>query len=72
MAGASCSCAEMRPSRAVSPPSNARATTVEVPGVNHLFQRCKTGSPSEYAQIEETFAPAALKVVGEWVVSVTR
>jgi len=51
---------------------NARATTVEVPGVNHLFQRCKTGSPSEYAQIEETFAPAALKVVGEWVVSVTR
>ena len=51
---------------------NARATIVEIPGVNHLFQTCKTGSPGEYAQIEETFAPAALKVVGEWVVSQTR
>ena len=32
-------------------------TVQELPGLNHLFQTCKTGAPSEYAQIEETIAP---------------
>ena len=44
------------------------ATIVELPNLNHLFQACKTGAPSEYAQIEETFNPDALKVVGDWIV----
>lgn len=39
------------------------------PNLNHLFQNCQTGSPSEYSQIEETFSPNALKVIGDWVVS---
>ncbi|MCU0877477.1 MAG: alpha/beta fold hydrolase [Pirellulaceae bacterium] len=39
----------------------------ELPGLNHLFQTCKTGSPSEYGQIEETFNPAALTAVGDWI-----
>lgn len=39
-----------------------------MPGLNHLFQDAKTGSPKEYAQIEETFSPAALKVMGDWIV----
>ena len=43
-------------------------TVLELPGLNHLFQHAKTGSPAEYATIEETFAPEALKIVGEWVV----
>ncbi len=38
-----------------------------MPGLNHLFQDAKTGSPKEYAQIEETFSPAALKVIGDWI-----
>lgn len=38
-----------------------------MPGLNHLFQDAKTGSPTEYAQIEETFSPEALKVMGDWI-----
>jgi uncharacterized protein len=42
--------------------------TVRVlPGLNHLFQQAKTGSPSEYGNIEETINPAALKAMGDWV-----
>jgi len=40
-------------------------------GLNHLFQDAKTGNPSEYAQIEETFSPEALKVMGDWVAEKT-
>jgi len=38
-----------------------------LPGLNHAFQDAKTGSPSEYAQIEETFSPTALQVMGDWI-----
>jgi pimeloyl-ACP methyl ester carboxylesterase len=51
---------------------NQSIRTVEIPGVNHLFQPCKTGTPSEYASIETTFAPEALKVIGEWISEQTR
>jgi uncharacterized protein len=46
---------------------NTRFTTKQLPGLNHLFQTCTTGSPSEYAEIEETFAPAALEAVSSWI-----
>ena len=46
---------------------NTRVTARELPGLNHLFQTCKTGSVSEYAQIEETIAPSALAVIGDWI-----
>jgi pimeloyl-ACP methyl ester carboxylesterase len=39
----------------------------ELPGLNHLFQTANTGAVSEYAQIEETMAPAALELIGSWV-----
>ena len=39
-----------------------------LPGLNHLFQTAETGAPDEYARIEETMAPAALSVIGDWVV----
>jgi pimeloyl-ACP methyl ester carboxylesterase len=48
-----------------------KAAVVELPGLNHLFQTADTGAPSEYARIEETIAPAALRLVGDWVVKVT-
>jgi hypothetical protein len=51
---------------------NRDATVKEVAGVNHLFQTCKTGLVSEYVRIEETFAPSALDLIGEWVVARTR
>jgi hypothetical protein len=41
--------------------------TVALPRLNHLFQTATTGAPSEYATIEETFAPAALDVITEWI-----
>lgn len=40
----------------------------ELPGLNHLFQTCRTGQVAEYAQIEETFAPSALELIGDWIV----
>jgi len=46
---------------------NKSVVTKELPGLNHLFQTAKTGSIAEYAQIEETFSPAALKEVAEWI-----
>lgn len=42
-------------------------TVREVPGLNHLFQTASTGSPAEYGVIEETFAPAALQLIGDWL-----
>lgn len=50
---------------------NRDATVVELPGLNHLFQTSATGSPMEYGRIEETFAPLALKTIGDWVVART-
>ena len=35
----------------------------ELPQLNHLFQTAETGAIEEYAQIEETFAPAALDFI---------
>jgi pimeloyl-ACP methyl ester carboxylesterase len=46
---------------------NTRVTLVHVPDLNHLFQTATTGSPAEYARIEETMAPAALKIITDWI-----
>jgi uncharacterized protein len=46
---------------------NHRVEIVELPGLNHLFQTAKTGSPSEYADIQETIAPAALERIAAWI-----
>lgn len=44
----------------------------ELPGLNHLFQTAKTGSPSEYAKIEETISPDALEIIGNWILGHTQ
>lgn len=46
---------------------NQRVKTVELPGLNHLFQTCQTGAIAEYGQIEETFNPAAMKLISDWI-----
>lgn len=46
---------------------NKDYTVQELPGLNHLFQTADTGAPEEYAKIEETFAPAALQVIADWI-----
>ena len=40
---------------------------VEIDSLNHLFQKCETGALSEYASIQETFNPEALKAIGDWI-----
>lgn len=39
----------------------------KLPGLNHLFQTATTGSPSEYAEIEETISPVALDKIATWI-----
>jgi pimeloyl-ACP methyl ester carboxylesterase len=39
----------------------------ELPGLNHLFQTCKTCKTDEYGELDETFAPLALKTIGDWL-----
>jgi uncharacterized protein len=39
----------------------------ELPGLNHLFQTAKTGSPAEYVEIEETISPVALEKIAGWI-----
>ena len=46
---------------------NKKVTAIELPGLNHLFQECKTGSPAEYATIEQTFSPIALTEILKWI-----
>jgi pimeloyl-ACP methyl ester carboxylesterase len=46
---------------------NSDATVIELDGLNHLFQSATTGAVSEYGQIEETFAPAAMELVSDWI-----
>jgi pimeloyl-ACP methyl ester carboxylesterase len=50
---------------------NIDFTVKELPNLNHLFQTATTGSVLEYGKIEETFAPAALELIGDWVVKRT-
>lgn len=47
--------------------NNAKATVMELPGMNHLLQDAKTGAPSEYNDIEETMSPTALKIITDWL-----
>ena len=46
---------------------NKDYTVKEMPGLNHLFQHCTTGSPTEYAGIEETFSPEVLDLIAKWI-----
>jgi hypothetical protein len=51
---------------------NQDVTLLPLPSLNHLFQTAATGSPAEYASIEETMAPGALKALTEWIQKHTR
>jgi uncharacterized protein len=55
--------------KALTEAGNNQAVTRQLPELNHLFQHAYTGSPSEYAAIEETFSPEALQIVADWLLS---
>ena len=48
-------------------PTNSKNKLQTVEGLNHLFQHCQTGQPSEYPNIEETFAPEVLELMVHWL-----
>ena len=46
---------------------NKRHLVKEYPSLNHLFQHCQTGLPTEYGNIEETISPEVLTDIVEWI-----
>lgn len=46
---------------------NQAVEIIEYPGLNHLFQTCRTGSVSEYQGIEETFNEEPLRKMSSWI-----
>ena len=46
---------------------NKKYVLKELEGLNHLFQECKTGSPMEYGQIEQTMSPQVPEIIAEWI-----
>jgi uncharacterized protein len=53
--------------KALEDGGNRNFEVVELPGLNHLFQTATTGSPGEYAGIEETISPVALGKISGWI-----
>ncbi len=48
-------------------PKNSRHRFVTVRDANHLLQPCKTGSPKEYGEIEETIIPSVPDTIADWL-----
>jgi len=53
--------------KALQDSMNTQAETRQLPELNHLFQHAYTGTPAEYAAIEETFSPEAIALIVDWV-----
>jgi uncharacterized protein len=51
---------------------NKDAKVMELPALNHMFQKCSTGATAEYATIEQTVSPDALKIMGDWIEAHTK
>ena len=46
----------------------SKHTEIKVyPGLNHLFQHCTTGQPTEYNDIEETISTEVLEDISRWI-----
>jgi dipeptidyl aminopeptidase/acylaminoacyl peptidase len=55
--------------KALKSGGNKSVKAIKLPGLNHLFQHCKSGLPTEYSEIEETFSPDVLKTISDWILS---
>jgi fermentation-respiration switch protein FrsA (DUF1100 family) len=55
--------------KALKSSGNKSVKIIKLPGLNHLFQHCKTGLPTEYGNIEETFSPETLKIISDWILA---
>ena len=48
-------------------PSKTSLTTRAYEHLNHLFQPCITGSPTEYGEIETTISEDVLRDIEQWL-----
>lgn len=48
-------------------PKNKKSQVKIYPGLNHLFQECTTGLPTEYINIEQTISPIVLEDIASWL-----
>lgn len=46
---------------------NRTFRTEKLPGLNHLFQRAKTGTVAEYFTLKQDFDPEALRLLADWL-----
>ncbi|MBO9151399.1 alpha/beta hydrolase family protein [Chitinophaga sp. GCM10012297] len=46
---------------------NKKVTVKSFPGLNHLFQHCKTCTMFEYGQLPETISPEVLAYIQAWI-----
>ncbi len=46
---------------------NANYEIHSLPGLNHLFQSSETGSPTEYAVIDETWSVESMELIADWI-----
>jgi fermentation-respiration switch protein FrsA (DUF1100 family) len=53
---------------ALAASGNTDFTVSELPGLNHLFQKCNKCTVQEYGELEETFSTTALEIMGDWLV----
>jgi uncharacterized protein len=53
--------------KAVTSNGNKNVTVKEYKNLNHLFQETATGNPKEYGIIEQTFSPAVLADMLDWI-----
>lgn len=51
---------------------NNKITVREYPDLNHLFQNCTTGLPSEYEKIQQTISPQVLRDITDWILMQTK
>jgi uncharacterized protein len=53
--------------RTLNQSGNQNFKTLELEGLNHLFQTAQTGAPNEYEKIEETISPSVLQLIANWI-----
>ncbi len=53
--------------KALKDGGNSNATVKQLQGLNHLFQEAQTGLADEFAAIDQTFSPLALKEITTWI-----
>ena len=46
---------------------NTQYKIMELPGLNHMFQRCKECTREEIPDLEDVFSEEALQIIGDWL-----